>query len=256
MGVNEPELEVHDWTPGRFGTVLQFTAACDLAELPLEWNPEQIIAFLDMIDAKHYAMTTIDAFWGNLKRIGKALNKNVTKGQWMYFEAVWDNGKSTKDDRLPVSRELLIQLCARADKMLKGFNKKWAKAIFMSTFGFCMRLSEFADQKSYCCGLMLNYNLKSSCIRIADSDFSAAFESDKTSMKGNPVKHCTILWEDLPPGAKAIIENYDNSHPDSTWFFCKNDKWTLTRNEALNLLDLCLLQTNWRHLKITPHSFR
>ena len=141
MGVQDPELEIHNWTPGCFGTVLQFVAACDLADLPLEWNHKQVIAFLDMINAKHYAVTTIDAFWGNLKWIGKALGKNVTKGQHMYFEAVRDNGKTAKDDRLPVSRELLIQLCAGADKVLTGFNQKLAKAIFMSAWGFCMRLS-------------------------------------------------------------------------------------------------------------------
>ena len=40
---------------------------------------------------------------------------------------------------------------------------------------------------------MLNYNLKSVCIRIADTGFSAAFESDKTSTRGDSVKHHTVL---------------------------------------------------------------
>ena len=103
---------------------------------------------------------------------------------------------------------------------------------------------------------MLDYNLKSSCIRIANSGFSAAFKSDKTSTKGDPIKHCMVLWENLPSGAKSIIEDYDASRPDSTWFFCKNDGRALTCNDVLNLLDSCLLQTKWRFLKITPHSFR
>ena len=193
MGVGEPKLEVHDWTPGSFRTVLQFAVACDLTKLPLEWNHKEITTFLDMIDAKHYAVTTIDTFWGNLKRIGRAMNKNVTKGQHMYFEVVHDNGKTAKDNRLPVSHELLTQLCTGVDRVLTGFNRKLAKAIFMSAWGFCMRLSEFANLKYYCHGLMLNYNLKSSCIQIVESSFSAAFESDKTSTKGEPVKHHTIL---------------------------------------------------------------
>ena len=111
----------------------------------------------------------------------------------MYFKAVRDNGKTAKDDHLPVSRELLIQLCAGANKVFMGFNKKLGKAIFISTWGFCMRLSKFADQKSYCHGLMLNYNLKSLCICIANSRFSAALESDKTSTKGGTIKHRTVL---------------------------------------------------------------
>ena len=126
----------------------------------------------------------------------------------------------------------------------------------MSAWGFCMRLSEFADKKSYCRELMLNYNLKSACIRIADTGFSAAFESDKTSTRGDPVKHHTVLWEHLLAGAKTIIEDYAAIRPDSTWFFCKNDSRALTRNDVLNLLDWCLLQTEWRFLRITPHSFR
>ena len=96
MGIQDPELEVHDWTLGHFSTVLQFVVACDFADLPLQWNHDQVIAFLDMIDTKHYAVTTIDAFWGNLKRIAKALGKSVTKGQCMFFKAVRDNGKSAK----------------------------------------------------------------------------------------------------------------------------------------------------------------
>ena len=136
MGVQDPELEVHDWTSGHFRTVLQFAAACDFANLPLQWNNDQVIAFLDMIDAKHYAVTIIDAFWGNLKRIAKALGKSVTKGQRMYFEAVRDNGKSAKDDRLPVSRELLIQLCAGADQVLKGVQPKTGQGYLHVRMGF------------------------------------------------------------------------------------------------------------------------
>ena len=79
MGIHQPELEVHDWTPGKFDTVPQFAAVCELADLLLAWGHDQIIAFLNMIDTKHYAVTTIDAFWSSLKRIGKAVGKDTTK---------------------------------------------------------------------------------------------------------------------------------------------------------------------------------
>ena len=256
LGVNQPQLEIHNWTAGHFGTALQFKSACDLHKLPLEWNHEQIIAFLDVIDYRHYAVAMIDSFWSNLKRIGKILGKSTTKGQRMYFEAVRDNGKAIKDDRLPVSRKLLVQLIDAADVVFTGFNRKLAKAMFISAWGFCMRLSEFTNQKSYHRGLQLNYNLKSSAIRIAHTGLSAAFESDKTSTKGGPIKHRTVAWSNLPQGAQQIMEDYNSAHPDGSWFFCKNDGRALTRNDILNLLEPCLLHSDWKFLRVTPHSFR
>ena len=38
-------------------------------------------------------------------------------------------------------------------------------------------------------------------------------------------------------------------------FFCAQPGHPLTRNDVLNLLDVCLLQTDWQNLNILPHSF-
>ena len=54
----------------------------------------------------------------------------------MYFEAVRDNGKSAKDDRLPVSRELLIQLCAGAGASTHGFQPKTGQGHLHVRMGF------------------------------------------------------------------------------------------------------------------------
>ena len=56
---------------------------------------------------------------------------------------------------------------------------------------------------------------------------------------------------------RKLVKDYTASRPQGAHnFFCKEDGQPLDRNDVLNLLDICLLQTSYKKLKLTPHSFR
>ena len=66
-----------------------------------------------------------------------------------------------------------------------------------------------------------------------------------------------ILYKNLPPNSKQILEEYDSVRPkDATYYFCFQDGACLTPNAANDFLHACLLLTDWGGLKVTSHSFR
>ena len=44
--------------------------------------------------------------------------------------------------------------------------------------------------------------------------------------------------------------------PDAKHFFCRQDGRPVIRQFFVNVLDVCLLQTDWAPMTLTPHSFR
>ena len=101
------------------------------------------------------------------------------------------------------------------------------------------------------------HNLKGNAIKISDVGLTTAFESDKTTTFYDCVKRCTRVWDRLPTCAKEVIQQYKNTRPvESDFFFCKKDGCALTRDEFINLLDVCFLQTVWAMLTMTPHKLR
>ena len=86
---------------------------------------------------------------------------------------------------------------------------------------------------------------------------SCVFQSDKTYRYSRVIKHRSIDWKLLPPHAKVIMDAYMDSRPaEATFFFCTEDGRPLYRSDFINMLDTCLLQTDWANIKITPHAFR
>ena len=137
--------------------------------------------------------------------------------------------------------------------MLQDYNSVLIKSVFISSWGFSMHISEFSQTGQG----VKNHNIRSHCIRTSKIGLSITFESDKTSKYGNLIKHRTISWDKLPFNAKDVLEKYQRIRPrPAKYFFCKTDGQPLSRNDVLNWLDICLLQTEWWHLNITPHSFR
>ena len=137
--------------------------------------------------------------------------------------------------------------------MLQKYNSVLTKSVFISSWGFSMRISEFSQTGQG----NKNHNVRSHCVCTSEIGLSITFESDKTSKYGNLIKHRMISWDKLPNNAKDVLETYKKLWPQNAkYFFCKIDGQPLTRNDVINWLDICLLQTEWRKLNITPHSFR
>ena len=161
-----------------------------------------------------------------------------------------------KDNRLPVSQKLLTQLCDAADTYLTEYSRTLAKSMFICTWAFGMRVSEYSRKKPNRACRVPSHNVRENSIRTSEFGLSIVFHSDKTSQFNNAVKHRTLQWAKLPDCTRAAVERYSEIRPHGApTFFCHFDGKELTRSEVLNLLHVCLLSTEWRHLNITPHSF-
>ena len=61
----------------------------------------------------------------------------------------------------------------------------------------------------------------------------------------------------IPINARDIVEGYLKLHPvNAKNVFCKQHGAPLQRLDVLNMLHVCLIESNWHFLNITPHSFR
>ena len=160
---------------------------------------------------------------------------------------VTKNSRKLKDDKLSVSHTLLHELLEASEK-----NGILARALFVCTWAFSMRICEFSHTGKKDPG----HNIRAKAIRTSDVGLSIAFHSDKTSHFSWAIKHRTVRWAHLLPNSREIVEKYIQQHLDGDKFFCKNNGRQLSRNDFLNLLDVCLVGTGWVNLSITPHSFR
>ena len=256
MGIKEPKDYVAIWSPYRFQAIANYSEACEDYNLPCVWGEEQVGMFLKRLHEKNYAVATLASQWTTVVKVGKTLGHEPTQKMHLRFLAVKNEGKAMKDNKLPVSKKLLLQLVAATDIVLKGYTSLLAKTMFLNAWAFSMRISEFSETRSKTLGLKAEHNVCSNVVTTSDIGLSAAFESDKTSKFSTAIRHRTVKWHKLPDYTRAVVDEYIAKRPDSEFFFTRKDGQPLTHDTVLNLLDVCLLQTEWAHLKITPHCFR
>ena len=242
----------------RYYAVVNFADACDSYDLPYQLGHVQICAFFEHLDELYYSVKNLSAKWQTIKLIARELFINPTREQEAIFEHLKDNAAEIKDDKLPVSRRLLLELRIAADIVLVGYNALLAKTLFTCAWAFSMRICEYSETKPMkdWDDNKPSHNLRASSIRVSDFGVSAKFLSDKTAKYGNCIKHRSISWKKLPEGSRELINAYRIARPDADKFFCLVDGRPLTRTNVENLLDVCLLQTDWKLLKLTSHCFR
>ena len=252
MGIQDPEELIAEWSSHHFHSMANFWEACQEYNQEYKLGNNQITAYLNLLNDKFYSVTMLQSNWSTLKLVAKELGKKITKRQEQNFRTVTKNSRELKDDKLPISCTLLHELLEASEKMLTDYNSILVRALFVCTWAFFMRICEFLHTGKKDPG----HNIRAKAIRTSDVGLSIAFHSDKTSCFSCAIKHRTVRWACLPLNSREIVEKYIQQHPDGDNFFCKNDGRQLSRNDFLNLLDLCLAGTGWVNLLITPHSFR
>ena len=258
MGVDDVIAFVADWPRAKFRAMENYISACIEFNLPFAMGDDQISAFLDKLDEAFYAASTLEAQWGTLKRVCHAIKFTVVHKHEVHYKAVKADCREVKDNKLPVSRELLIQLCEAALVVFTGYTACLVQAIFISAWAFSMRICEYCNVqvwKKPTDKFEENHNLRYSAIKVTKRGLTACFLSDKTSKAGDPIKRRSVFWRKLPKFAKPVMLAYKILRK-GTNFFSKEDGTALDRNDFLNILELCLLHTGWCHLAVTPHSFR
>ena len=256
--LNLDEDDIRRFTKGMgakgYSALANFHVACEHFNLPVAWGPKQVKAFLIFVNYKYYAASYVAHMWNTIRNLGKLLLQPVTSEQEADFELVFQQAKEIKDNKVPVSKKLLAQLCSAADVVFEEYNAALAKAVFLAAWGGYMRVSEYSRTSDKDGN---KHNLKADALITSPAGLSITFRSDKTSKSADPYKHRFVAWKRLPEGARIAFKEYDRVRPKKAInYFCREDGVELTRSAVLNLLDTCILLTPFRLLNITPHCFR
>ena len=123
--------------------------------------------------------------------------------------------------------------------------------MFITAWGRFMRISEYTKVRSG----VRDHNIAALSLNITDEGLGISFMSDKTSQASTYPQHRLVRWSFLPTRARLIMEDYKEIRPQVFHFFMKMDGQQVTRNDFINILDLCLLHMTYRFLSVVPHSF-
>ena len=257
LGLNESDIKkfTKDIGPKGYSALANFAVACEFMEIPTEWGSKQIQAFLIYVNYKYYAASYLERMWKTIQELGKFLLQPISERQEADFELVKNQGKEIKDNKVPVSKQLLAKLCKAADQAFASYNAALAKVLFLSAWGGYMRIGEYSrtanDEEGN------KHNLRRDAVITSPAGLSIQFHSDKTSKDYDPMKHRFVPWKDLPKGSRKAFEDYDELRPPHAYnYFCREDGLELNRTMVLNILDTCLVMTNFCYLNLTPHCFR
>ena len=257
LGINDVIAFVADWAPQKFGAIEHFIAACIEWNLAFALEDDQLSAYLDKLDEAFYAASTLDTLWGTMKTVYRHLQVPIAEKHIVHFKSIKADCREVKDNCLPVSRELLNQLCQAALDVFVGYTASLARALFICAWAFSMRICEYSAVRVWrrpTQKFNMAHNIRFTAIRTSTIGITCRFLSDKTSKAGDPIKHRMVPWSKLPPYAQGAISAYELMRQGQN-YFCMEDGRELDRNAMLNLLEPCLLMMSWSRLSITPHSF-
>ena len=115
-----------------------------------------------------------------------------------------------------------------------------------------MRVSEYSMGRTLKC-----HNVRAGAVEVTKDGLAVEFLSDKSSKYSPCVKHRQVPWNWLPKGAKQVFQKYEEIHPKKVLYhFVRIDGRPLTRKNITDWLNMCVLMTDWRRLRIVPHSMR
>ena len=116
-----------------------------------------------------------------------------------------------------------------------------------------MRISEYSYTRAH----LPDHNVRRGAILPGKKGLSVEFYSDKVTKLNAAVKHRFVRWSFLPPGAKEIINRYIKIRPpEAKYFFIQMDGRPLRQRNVTDMLDITVLQTKHRFLRILPHGLR
>ena len=256
IGLNEVDIKKFSSRlgPKGFSALANYKIACGHMELPTAWGDAQIRAYHIYTNFKYYEAQYLTRMWNVIKELGEFLLCPVSEGQEADFELVKMQAREMKDNKVPVSRQLLKDLCQAADIVFAEYNVALAKVMFIAAWAGYMRISEYSRTS----GKNGNqHNLRNKSLLSSPAGLSFHFHSDKTSKGSLPMRHRFVPWRELPSLSRKAFQDYDRLRPKQAYnYFCREDGIELTRSYVMNLLETCLLLMDYRDLHVTPHCFR
>ena len=253
IGVPDPEVYMIRMSYNKKLVIAHFRDACNMAGLQYEWEVPQQEALVCYLDNLNLSFASIKRHEKIFQEISDKLGTPVTAHMIALFDWLKARSTVTKDNKLPITKQLLIELCAAADKTFVKHEALLIKAIYLAAWGGFMRLCEYTAAKKN----RKNHNLHWDAININERGFGISFWTDKASREDPATKHRQVNWTFLPDFAPEVFEQYNKIRPKGAdYYFVHENGRPVTRSEFDNFLDACTLQTRWAKLAVRGHGFR
>ena len=194
IGIDDVIPFIADWLRAKFHAIENNILACIEFNLPFPLGDDQISMFLDKLDEAFYSALTSEAQW-----VCHTLNFPIKQKHDVHYKAVKVDCREVKDNKLLVSRELLVQLCDATIKVFVGYTACLKRVIFICAWAFSMPICEYCNVqvwKKPTDKFEENHNLHYLAIKITKKGFEAHFVSDNTSKASDPIKKEISILEE------------------------------------------------------------
>ena len=259
FNIPEPQIFYANLNQQNKRSLRYIVQAVQTTNVPIRWDDTFFNTLCEHFDILYLASASLSSHFSLVKKLAMAAGHFITPTQEDQMDRIIARGKRALDDKMPISKPLLEELCSAADKLFERYDALLAKSMFLAAWGAFMRVSEYTTERntSRKKKKKRDHNVAFESVDIEDDGFGITFESDKTSNLFTTPRHRVIQWDFFPTGARQIFDQYVDVRPKGvSKFFVKMDGQPLTRNEFCDFLDSCLLLTRWRSAHCVPHSFR
>ena len=186
-----------------------------MACLPYEWETPQKEAVICYLDNLNLTYLSQKCHWTVLEELCDRLNQPmsvhlITLSNWLQARC-----NVIKDNKLPIPKQLLINLCQAADVMFEDHEALLIKCMFLAAWGGFMRLCEYTEAKKG----RKSHNLHWDAITLNDLGFGVSFWTDKASREDPAAKHRQIAWSFLPDFAQSVFKAYMKARPKGVHYF-------------------------------------
>ena len=253
LGVPHPATYAQGLSYQKRLCLQHFWLACHEFNLSLQWGSLQIEAYLLHLDDEYLVASGIKRHWKVLSDIVGITGRKLSADQKTLYDYVLANCHSVKDDKLPISLELLTSICDNAQFLFAPYDTALFRCLFLVAWGAFMRVCEYTSARSG----RKDHNIYAQSVEVTDLGCGVTFLSDKVSKDDPTPKYRFIDWPFLPPFVKQAISLYSSLRPKGAkHFFVREDGRPLTRDDMVDALDLCVLHSPFWRMKYMSHAFR
>ena len=204
LSFDYPDGLIANYSTKKLQGLVNYNLACYYANLKLRWGSKQIRAFLEMLDKLNYAAVTLKSQWLFIKKLADLQDYTITELMNDHFDHVLAECHPISDDKMPVSRSLLVQLLIVSEKTFQEYNATLFQVLLITVWGACMRISKYSYTRAH----LPDHNVRCGTILPGKKGLLVEFYSDKVTKLNVAMKHRFVHWSFLPPGTKEIINYY------------------------------------------------
>ena len=234
-----------------------FQQACQNQSLMLALKDPQLHVYLITLYNMNFTAATISNRWHPIYDIIIYNNTEPSDEILNLYDFIREQARPRQDKKLPVSHKLLNKQIQALDAFITpGYENTLEKATLATAWAAQLRVSEYTSKlMAHIQAGEDDHNLSSNGVLVQDNGITLIFVSDKTSHHS---KERFITWDSVPIDKfKELLQEYNKTRmKNSPVYFCHENGTNLTPNDMSDWIDLSLLITDWKGLKITSHCYR